>query len=76
MINVAEKSVLKKLDFKEVPELKAGDTYRVFDVWIGKDEGCFTGGIDLKISIHDTSVLILKDDCAGRPGIIGRGLVP
>lgn len=74
VVNVAETSVVKKLDFAEVPELKAGGTYRAFDVWHGKDAGCFTGGIDLKIGVHDTAVLILKEDCARQQGVSGGSL--
>jgi alpha-galactosidase len=71
IVNVAEAQSVKKLDFAEVPQLKAGGSYRVFDVWRGTDAGCFTGGIDLAIEAHDTSVLILKDGCDGQQGVVG-----
>lgn len=74
VINTAESSAVKRLDFGEVPELKANGTYHVFDVWSGRDEGCFTGAIDLTIDVHDTSVLNLKEDCDGQPGIV-RGMI-
>jgi alpha-galactosidase len=74
VVNVRDVENVKRLDFKEVPELKAGGTYRVTDVWSGKDEGCFTEGIDLKIGAHDTSVLILRDDCVGREAKTGGTL--
>ncbi|RDI78301.1 hypothetical protein Vi05172_g11760 [Venturia inaequalis] len=74
VINTADSSVVKRLDFGEVPELKADGTYHVFDVWSGKDAGCFTGAIDLTIDAHDTSVLILKEDCNEEIGI-GRGVM-
>jgi alpha-galactosidase len=68
VVNVKDDVAIKRLDFAEVPELKAGGTYRAIDVWSGKDEGCFTSNIDLSIGGHDTAVLILKDDCAGKVG--------
>ncbi|QDS73423.1 hypothetical protein FKW77_008431 [Venturia effusa] len=65
VINTGESSMVKRVDFAEVPELKANGTYRAFNVWSERDEGCFTGGIDRTIDAHDTSVLILKEGCTG-----------
>jgi alpha-galactosidase len=74
VVNIRDEVVMKKLAFGEVPELKGNGTYRVIDVWSGKDEGCFFGAIDLKIGGHDTSTLILKDDCKEQQGKIGGSL--
>lgn len=74
LTNFLETTAIKRLEFKEVPELKANGTYRVFDVWSRKDEGCFTGYIDLKIGRHDTSVLILTNNCDGKEGLVGGSL--
>jgi alpha-galactosidase len=65
IINVAETRVIRRVVFSQVPELKANGTYRVIEVWDGKDKGCFSNGFDVDIGMHDTSVLILKNDCGG-----------
>jgi hypothetical protein len=74
VINVAEKPLVKRLSFSEVLELKTGSTYRIYDPWSGQVEGCFTVANDLKIRIHDTSVLILKKGCTERTGIVRRSI--
>lgn len=75
VVNVADTELTKKLDFAEIPQLETNGTYHAFDVWTGNDVGCFTGGIDLKIGAHDTSVLILREGCAGRKTIVWGSIV-
>lgn len=62
-LNVADTAQTKEIWWKEVPELKAGNSYNVVDAWTDTKLGCHKDGLATSVGAHDTAVFVITGEC-------------
>ncbi|OOQ88982.1 putative alpha-galactosidase B [Penicillium brasilianum] len=63
MLNSENITSTRTAVWKEVPELKNHNAYRVIDAWSGKDLGCVRNKYRASLASHDVAVLVVKGAC-------------
>ncbi|CEJ59911.1 Putative Alpha galactosidase (Precursor) [Penicillium brasilianum] len=63
MLNSENTTSTRTAVWKEVPELKHHNAYRVIDAWSGKDLGCVRNHYGASLASHDVAVLVVKGVC-------------
>lgn len=63
MLNSENITSTRTAVWKEVPELKHHNAYRVIDAWSGKDLGCVRNKYRASLASHDVAVLVVKGAC-------------
>ena len=64
MLNTLGDTAKRTASFKDIPGL-GGHTYRVTDVWSGKDMGCLSQ-LSVDVASHDTAAYLVGDRCNPR----------
>ncbi|KAJ2897693.1 hypothetical protein MKZ38_004470 [Zalerion maritima] len=65
VLNTLNATTRKTVDFDEVPGLSGRKTYKVHDMWTGRDLGMAKGKYSMKVKAHDTAALRIEE-CRGR----------
>lgn len=63
MLNSENVTSTRTAVWKEIPELKGRNGYRVIDAWSGKDLGCVKRQYSASLASHDVAVLVVKEAC-------------
>ncbi|KAJ5688790.1 hypothetical protein N7462_003182 [Penicillium macrosclerotiorum] len=63
MLNSEDVTSTRTAMWKEIPELKGHNAYKVIDAWSGKDLGCVKNQYRASLSSHDVAVLVVKGAC-------------
>nr|O94221.1 RecName: Full=Probable alpha-galactosidase B; AltName: Full=Melibiase B; Flags: Precursor [Penicillium simplicissimum]CAA08915.1 alpha-galactosidase 1 [Penicillium simplicissimum] len=63
MLNSENSTSTRTAVWKEIPELKGHNAYRVTDAWSGKDLGCVKKQYSASLASHDVAVLVVKEAC-------------
>jgi alpha-galactosidase len=72
-LNTLDRVARRQVKWEEVPELKsAGDSFRVTDIWTGKNLGCVKTGIIQSVGVHDTIGYLVGESCGSHQSPWGR----
>ena len=58
VLNIGSASTTKKFDFASVTGL-SGSSFKVHDMWAGKDLGTFSGTYSITVDAHDNAALLI-----------------
>lgn len=68
MMNPTNGTLGMKAEVGEIPQLDAGASYDVLDVWTGESRGCAGEGFEVEVASHDTAVFLFREGCEGGAG--------
>ncbi|KAL1589282.1 hypothetical protein WHR41_02324 [Cladosporium halotolerans] len=64
LLNPTNETMMMSAVYAEIPQLDAGKSYPVTEVWSGESVGCKSDSVEAEVAAHDTAVFLFGEACS------------